>query len=67
MDIVTEDFFPISKTQGASQNVLHNTNDGNVHSGSSNDTSQTAGSKTLGWTWSFSNDASHIIVEMING
>ncbi len=67
MDCVAEDFFPISSTGGGSQITLNNTTDGTTETASAYNNVQTAGSKTLGWTWSFSNNCGHVIVSVKNG
>ena len=67
MDTIGEDFSSISTTGGASQITLNNSSDGSVEGGSSYNNVQTAGSKILGWTWSFTNDCGHVIVSIKNG
>lgn len=67
MDCVTTDFFGISKSGGAEQVVLHNSGDSSLETASSRHTTQTAGSRTLGWSFALGDDFGHVIVAVKNG
>lgn len=67
MDCIASDSFGNDKTQGAPQVELNNDTDGFVEAASSYHTDQSAGSRTLGWDWSFNNDFGHVEVAVKNG
>ena len=67
MDCISSDSFGNDKTQGVSQQELNNNTDGFIEAASSYHIIQTAGSRTLGWDWSFTNDFGHVEVGVKNG
>lgn len=67
MDCIASNSFGNNKTGGASQVELNNSFDGFVETASSYHTLQTAGSRTLGWSWTFGNDFGQVIVAIKNG
>lgn len=67
MDCIAHDFFDMTTTGGGSQITLSNNNDANLETASSYNNVQTAGSKTLGWTWFSDGDTGHVEVSVKNG
>ncbi len=68
MDTISKvGFDPIANGDGNQSVLLLSTSSNNIEGAVSYNTSQTAGSKTLAWTWSSTANTGHVAIEINNG